>query len=202
MEAAVADNMDFLSAIRKGKSAGLSLSKIARKIYLTYPTHAFVGEEERQYVIVDSIADFFSVPINAVQVAGSAKTGHSFHKSSVFVPGCSDLDVAIIDSGLYSKYMERVCAITRGYKDRSKFPVSQKSSTVDTYLSYLSRGIFRPDLMPMGRERSNIMDFFGLLSSRHGDLFSSINAAIYLSQGFFEVKQRSAISKFLEKEAL
>ena len=190
--------MDFLHAIRQGKKAGLTFNKIARKVYLTYPTHAFVGEEERQYVIFDEISEFLKVPINCIQVAGSAKTGHSFHKGSIFVKGVSDLDIAIIDPGLFTKYMEIACEKSRNYKDPSKFPVSGRKSLMETYLSYLSRGILRPDLMPTGPEKAEFTDFFGRLSAKHSDLFSSINSALYLSQTFFEVKQRSSISNFLD----
>lgn len=190
--------MDFLHAIRQGKKAGLTFNKIARKIYLTYPTHAFMGEEERQYIIFDEISEFLKVPISCIQVAGSAKTGHSFHKGSIFMRGVSDLDIAIIDSALFTKYMEIACEISRNYKNPAKFPVSKGRSVMETYLSYLSRGILRPDLMPTGNEKAEVTDFFGRLSARHSDLFSSINSAIYLSQAFFEVKQRSSISNFLD----
>ncbi|OCR23044.1 hypothetical protein AFK24_21185 [Pseudomonas syringae] len=192
--------MDYLEAIRLGKKHGLPYHEIARKLYLSYPTHAFVGAEEEQYRIFNAISMFFNIPITSVQVAGSAKTGHSFHKGTCFTAGISDLDIAIIDSGLFIKYMELVCATTRNYTDLTRFPSRRGVSTSDTYLDYLSRGIFRPDLMPSGNKRAEVNDFFGQLSALHGSLFSTINVAFYLSHSFFEKKQRSTIKLFLDKD--
>ncbi|MBX8497210.1 hypothetical protein [Pseudomonas cichorii] len=192
--------MDLLEAIRQGRRDKLPFHKIARKIYFSYPSYAFVGEEERQYLIFDKVAEYFDVPITSVQVAGSAKTGHSFHKGTCFIPGSSDLDIAIIDARLFVKYMDVVCSTTRNYTDLTNFEKKGGVSGLDKYLNYLSKGIFRPDLMPSGPERSKVNDFFGSLSAQHGDLFSSINAAIYLSGSFFERKQRSAITNFFKRE--
>lgn len=40
--------------------------KVAQ-VFLTYPTKAFVGHEERQYEILNDVADFFIVPITSIQ---------------------------------------------------------------------------------------------------------------------------------------
>lgn len=194
--------MDYLEAIRVGRKDGVPYHEIARKLYLSYPTHAFSGLEEQQYSIFNSISIFFGVPFTAIQVAGSAKTGHSFHKGTLFEAGVSDLDIAIIDSGLFIRYMEKVCADTRNYSDLTKFPIVKGSSSFQSYKDYVSKGMFRPDLMPSGSSRAEITNFFGRLSAKNGSMFSSINAAFYLSHSFFEKKQRSAIKKFIEGEVL
>jgi len=194
--------MDHLQAIEEGVKAGTPYNEIVRKIYLTYPTKAFVGAEEQQYKILNEISEFFEVPINCIQVAGSAKTGRSFHKKQDFNPGISDLDIAIIDARLFLKYMEHVFAKSKGYSDQTSFPVRDGSSTYEEYVRYLGRGIFRPDLMISGPERANWNNFFSKLSDKHSNLFSSISAAIYLSQTFFESKQRSAIKSYLNNRPI
>lgn len=194
--------MDYIESIELGLTAKKSYNEIVRKVYLAHPTKAFIGEEERQYNIMNEISCFFEVPIMSIQIAGSAKTGRSFHKKRAFEVGSSDLDVAIIDPYLFQKYMEIVFRETKGYSDRTKFPIRDERSTVDEYVAYLTKGIFRPDLMPSGEARKLWNQFFGRLSSRHGDLFKSINASIYMSQLFFENKQRSAIKSYIEGKAV
>jgi hypothetical protein len=190
--------MNHIQAIEAGIKAGVPFTEIARKIYITYPTLAFVGAEEQQYEVLNEISQFFGVPISCIQVAGSAKTGRSFHKQQDFVPGISDLDVAIVDASLFVRYMELVFIKAKGYSDKTGFPVRKGLSTYEEYFRYIARGIFRPDLMTVGPERAQWRDFFSKLSDKHTTLFGSISAAIYLSQSFFEYKQRTAIKSYVE----
>lgn len=190
--------MDYSKAIELGLNARLSHNEIIRKIYLTYPTKVFIGAEEQQYELLNEISTFFKIPINAVQIAGSAKTGASYHQKTEFKEGVSDLDVAIIDHDLFISYMELVFRVSKGYSDHSLFVLRNGKSTYEEYVGYLARGMFRPDLMPICPERAAWHDFFNKLSNKHINFFKSINAAIYLSQSFFENKQRSAIRHFIE----
>ena len=194
--------MDHVDSIELGLKESKPYNEIVRKVYLAYPTKALIGDEERQYEIMNGISCHFSIPIMSVQVAGSAKTGKSFYKGTDFVVGGSDLDIAIIDSQLFHKYMELVFTVTKGYSDRTRFAIRNGRSTAHEYFAYLTKGIFRADLMPSCDARSDWNKFFGQLSRRHGDLFTSINAGIYVSQTFFESKQRSAIKNFINNKAI
>ncbi|WP_406666447.1 hypothetical protein [Gallaecimonas sp. GXIMD1310] len=194
--------MNHIESIEAGLKDKKPYNEIVRKVYLAYPTKAFVGDEERQYQILNDISCFFDVPIMSIQVAGSAKTGRSFHKKRDFEVRNSDLDIAIIDPILYQKYMENIFSVTKGYSDRTGFRVKDGKSTIEEYLSYLNKGIFRADLMPVCEARKKWNQFFGKLSQRHGDLFKSINAGIYMSQMFFENKQRSAIKNYIDTKAV
>lgn len=62
--------------------------------------------------------------------------------------------------------------------------------------------MIRPDLMPSGSVRADWMRFFSKLSNKHSKFFKSINAAIYLSETFFEYKQRKAIQDFVGNKIL
>lgn len=188
--------MNHIESINLDLNNKKPIKEIIRKVYLTYPTMALIGNEEIQYEILNEISCFFNVPIMNIQVAGSAKIGHSLHKGREFIEGESDLDIAIIDQRLFMDYMQKIFEITKGYSDRSKFPFREGVSTDGEYLAYLTKGIFRADLMPTCEARKMWNKFFGQLSKRHGKLFKSINAGIYLSQIFFENKQRSAINKY------
>src|SRR5690606_27107110 len=117
-------------------------------------TKAFVGDEERQYAILNEIAAKFDVPIHNVHVCGSAKIGRSFHKRRDFLEKESDLDVAILDARLFAICVESVLKASKGYSDRTGFQVRAGVSVYDEYIQYLARGIFRPDLMPTGPDRA------------------------------------------------
>ncbi len=189
--------MTHLESIDEGLKIKIPHNEIVRKIYLTYPTSGLVGNEERQYSILNEISEYFNVPIMNIQVVGSAKTGYSFHKRKYFDNKTSDLDVAIIDPNLFTTYTEWVFKATNGYSNRADFPLIEGISSYRQYVSCVSKGIFRPDLMPTGKKRLNWLKFFGQLSTKNKDLFKSINAGIYLSQTFFEFKQVSNISEYI-----
>jgi len=188
--------MDHLEAIAVGLEAGKPYKEIARKVFLTYPTKVFVGDEERQYQILNEISVQFDVPIHNVHVCGSAKIGRSLHQKTDFRPKTSDLDVAILDSRLFSACVAQVLSTSKGFSDRTGFPIRNGLSVFGEYVEYVARGIFRPDLMPAGPARAQWNNFFGELSRKHSDLFKSISAGVYLSQAFFEQKQRSVINSY------
>ncbi|MCG8208375.1 hypothetical protein [Tenacibaculum finnmarkense] len=167
---------------------------IARKIYLSFPTNVFVGKEELQFEITNSIANQFKVPLTAIQIVGSAKTGYSYHKNKEFQPGESDLDISIVSKDLFTNYAETVLVETKGFKDLSSFARNRDGkSNFDSYKTYINKGIFRPDLMPSCDAKNKWFNFFNKLSEKHFELFGSINAGIYLSQKFFEFKQADNI---------
>lgn len=194
--------MNHLEAIDAGVAANRPYDEVARKVFLTYPTKAFFGQEECQYEILNDVAQHFDVPITSVQVAGSAKIGYSIHQGRDFSAGQSDLDLSIIDAQLFARYLALGLKISRGYSDGTSFPIRDGKSTKEEYLRYLSKGIFRPDLMPQGQHRAAWSNFFGQLSSKHSKLFRSISAAVYLSQPCFENKQRSTIAARAKRETL
>lgn len=185
--------MEHLDAIDVGLAQRLDHGLIARKIFLTYPTKAFVGEEELQYAVLNEVSERWSVPISSIHVAGSAQIGVSLHKGTPFTAGKSDLDLAIIDSSLFIKYMEAVMTMTRGYSDMSRFPYVHGVSAASQYLQYLQKGMLMPGRIPPSPLRAEWDNFFGLLSSRNSTSFKSISGMIYLSERFFESKQRSVI---------
>lgn len=191
-----------LESIQKGIDENRPHNEIIRKVYLTYPTMALIGDEERQFKILNEISEYFNIPINNIQVAGSAKTGMSFHKNKAFTPTISDLDIAIINTDLFRFYTEYIFKMTNGYNDRTAFPFRNGRSTFTEYTTYLSKGIFRPDLMPSCIKRANWFEFFGRLSTEHKDLFKNINAGIYISQIFFEHKQCSIINDYISNNAV
>lgn len=183
--------------IRNGLKGGLAHGIIARKIYLSFPVAAFDGEYEAQFEITNAIKNEFELPFSSIKVAGSAQTGFSYHQNRDFLKKESDLDIAIIDKELFYLYMEIVYEETKGFSDLSKFPkIEGIDDTFQAYSQYINKGIFRPDMMPYGDYRTNWFKFFREMSKGYKYLFSNINAAIYLSEFFFEEKQSRNIEIF------
>lgn len=194
--------MNHIEAIDAGLLVSKSYDEITRKVFLTYPTKAFVGAEEREFEILNAVSIYCEVPITCVQVVGSAKIGSSIHKNTKFTPGQSDLDLAIINDQLYLKFLEVGVRASRGYADGTVFQKKDGSSTRLEYLRYLGLGIFRPDLMPTGPEKAEWANFFGRLTDKHLDLFKKITCSVYLSQGCFEHKLKSVIKAHATKGAV
>lgn len=194
--------MDHIESINLGLANKTPHNEIVRKIFLTYPTKVLIGNEERQFDILDEISKYFDVPITSVQVVGSAKLGLNLLSKIDFDKNRSDLDIAIIDSHLFRKYTEMIFQETDGYNDRSKFSLENGKSKFKSYESYISKGIFRPDFLPSGKTRINWNIFFNNLTEKNRDLFKSISGGIYFSQIFFEEKQCKTLKKYHSNEAI
>lgn len=191
--------MKSILGIKKGLTDKLSNRDISRKIFLSYPTQVFIDNEEMEFEIKDAIALEFSLKFANIEICGSAKTGLSFFNDYAFSPGESDLDVSIISSRLYNVYLEIAHYETNGFSDLSKFPFHKNERTDRQFLSNLAKGFFNPLLMPKCDDRTYFLDFFNSLSNKYYKIFKSINAAIYSSEYFFEVKQEECIEKYIKE---
>ena len=148
----------YKEGIEIGLKNGLDPGVIARKIYLSFPTHVFKGKEEMEFELLNSIKEFFRIPFSSIKVVGSSKIEYSYVKNKKFIQGQSDLDVAIVDSHLFQFYCESVFKETIGLTDLSKFGRSSEGvSKYPSYCKYLSKGMFRPDLMPIGQNQQGMV---------------------------------------------
>lgn len=189
----------YNDGIDKGLSNGMRNEVISRKIYLSFPTDVFKAHEEDEFDIRNAISIYFKIPIYSIQVAGSSKTGYSYHQNRPFIPGESDLDIAVIDPELYRRYTEMVYKKTNGLKDLSDFGRSQNGvAHSEIYKNSILKGIFRPDAMPASDERKEWFKFFNKLSAKYIHLFKDINCGIYFSQTYFEFKQSDNVDIYKE----
>lgn len=189
----------YNTGIQLGIDNSVRNDVIARKVYLSFPTYIFIGNEELEFELLNSISNFFKIPYTSVQVVGSSKTGFSYYKNKDFIKGESDLDIAIVDENLFIEYCEIILRETNGFKDISNFGRTKDGdSNFDSYKTYITKGIFRPDLMPNCEARKKWFVFFNKLSSKYFELFSDINAGIYLSQKFFEYKQADNVDFYIK----
>lgn len=167
------------------------------RLMILSPTKAFEGREEIEFEIIERIAHFFDISVRSVHSCGSAKLGFSPVKGSEFVDAESDLDIAIIDHDCFIKHVGAVISATNQYRVLTGFPRNADGqSTYNSFIKYLAKGIFRPDLMPIGDIRKDWFSFFNKLSNSYRSVFSNISAGIYLSDTAFQLKQSDVIKSY------
>ncbi|HKV93025.1 MAG TPA: hypothetical protein VJW20_10790 [Candidatus Angelobacter sp.] len=184
------------TTIGKMVAASVPHRSIARRLLLYDFNHVFTSDPDRGFQILNTICEYFKLPFSAVKVVGSAQTGYSYYSEHDFRKGDSDLDIAIISPFLFQEYSQTIYWMTQRYTDQTKFPRKEGVSVAQDFRLYLGSGLFRPDLMPECTLKANWLSFFNRLSTKHTDVFRNINAAIYLSEGFFEMKNASIVEAY------
>lgn len=192
-------NLD--AEIKAGLDRGDPDRLTVRRLFSFNSPRVLASYKEAGFQIINAVSEHFQVPFRGIYVAGSVQTGYSYFKDRDFVPKESDLDLAIVDSRLFQKYAEISFAHTNGYDDLTRFPVRNGTNQASSFKDYISRGYFRPDLMPQCPEKQEWFRFFNRLSLRHTNVFEDINCGIYLSELFFETKQTPIIRKYRESAA-
>jgi hypothetical protein len=167
----------------------------ARRLFLFNSSIVLASHGAAAFQIIDAVSRHFKVPFRSIAISGSSQTGYSYAKNRDFVAGESDLDLAIIDSRVFQAHSELVYYLTNAYRDLTRFPVENGVSKADEFRDYLIKGYFRPDLMPYCETKLNWVKFFNELSSRYLNLFKNINCGVFLSEGFFEGKQKVTIDR-------
>ena len=61
--------MKSVDSIINGLKRKESYHVIARKFFLSFPTHAFFNREEVEFCILNDVSEYFQIPITAVQVS-------------------------------------------------------------------------------------------------------------------------------------
>src|SRR3569623_1109473 len=85
----------------------------AQRIYFAEEPFAFRGRSDADFDIRHRISRHFECDFLDVAFCGSAHLGFSPIKDTVFVPGKSDLDVAIIDHNLFQNVWRDLVRISR-----------------------------------------------------------------------------------------
>ena len=169
-------------------------------LFLTSTPEYFSDKISVWHRIRQNVARTFGTRIIDIKCCGSAQLGYSPFKNREFEPGASDLDIAIVSSYLFSKYLDWVIDKTDRFSDLSDFPRQAGRDTSRVFVDYAGkRGILRPDLLPFGELKTNWFRFFERLSSEYKDHFSKISAGIYLSEACFASKQIDAVDLLRRK---
>ncbi len=184
--------------IKAALDRGSSDTLAARRIFSFDSSPVLDSCRDDWFDICQAVADKFSVPLRRIYLSGSAQTGYSYFKATEFTPGESDLDLAVVDPGLFQRFCEISYRATSGYTDQTKF------GSVDDYRRFrnlVAKGFFNPYLMPHCTEKQDWFEFFNRLGSPHVSTFRSINCAVYFSETFFEGKQVDVIREYQKGSA-
>ncbi len=187
---------DLDAEIKAGQDRGDPDQWTVRRLFAFDAARVMATQKDTGFQILNNVSEHFNVPFRSIYISGSFQTGYSYFKDRDFVLGGSDLDLAIVDARLFQKYAEISFRKTNGYSNLTSFPVKDGISKANSFKDYISRGYFRPDLMPMCQEKQDWFGYFNSLSNRHRDVFHDINCGIYLSELFFEFKQTPIIDQY------
>lgn len=195
--------MDYKKALDTAKNSGVSAATMARKVFLSFPTHVFAKDQDLEFELIDKVAQFFKVPFAGVQIVGSAKTGFSLIKNTDFDSSRSDLDIALVDRELFGKFWEIAFKRSDGFQLGAFQLVGQNKEDATArrkrFLKFLQRGILSPDFFPQCVERAELESQFRDLSQGYSMHFARISAYIYASETFFEAKQKDAVDHYWYK---
>lgn len=167
----------------------------ARRLFMQERAASLHGDQHREFQIKTKVSKFFDISYSSVSFCGSAQIGFSIHKNRLFVPGESDLDIAIIDTNLYQKAWIDIITTTRAFSDPT--PFSPKTSThIELFQSQiLRRGMIRISAMPKSAIKQRWTQFEHEIGLEHTDLFKTITIAIYINEYAFCWKQDSSIAQ-------
>lgn len=169
----------------------------ARRLFMEERAASFYGNRDAEFRIRSDISSFFDVPYSSVCFTGSGQIGFSVHKDSLFSPGSSDLDAAIIDSDLFQKAWKDVVSSTRSFSDLTPFSSGSRAD-IDMFRTRLvNRGMILVDSMPKSKMSSEWSSFQGILSRKHSHLFNRISIALYINEYAFCWKQDSSLQKLM-----
>ena len=99
-----------------------NLRETSTKLYLIRPSFIFQEEPlvDIIYSIYKDISEYFDIPISSIYITGSAHLGFSLKDDHDF--SCdSDLDIAIIDSNLFNKYLNKILSESNCYTRNDGF---------------------------------------------------------------------------------
>lgn len=196
--------MDILNFIRSQEDN----QEISAQLFLVNPTFSFQDRLEEAHKILKSVSEQYKVPLCHIKIGGSAQLGLSLHKENIFKFKSSDLDIAIIDSGLYTRLFEEVYEVTKAYSKKNlfKYQVNDKKEITDDHLSmykkWLGKGVIHPKYFPQSTLRKDWLAFFDTLSVEYRETYKSISACVFLSENAFKNKQIPTIIERKKMEAL
>ena len=174
----------------------------ARRVFFDEQSVATAEHKAEEFEIKSRIAEHFDTPYRSVVFCGSAHLGFSATKDSDFVPGGSDLDVAIINFELFQYAWTELIKATRGFSNLTKFPHGQKGLVqADLIRDMMSkRGVIHLHQMPSWETFDHHKDFLLGFSEVYAHLFSTISVSFYINEYAFCWKQSSALQEILRTE--
>jgi hypothetical protein len=178
-------------------AAGRDDETVVRRLYSVELPFAFENERGKYFDVIESCSRFLNLSVLDIKVAGSAQTGYSFHSQRPFDPGNSDLDLAVISERYFERLLRAAQKAALPNPDtlerprRNAFPELHGQSAYNTFMENVAfYGRILPHHLPDCDERRELFRVSRKLSNIHSSMFKEVTIAIYLSQYFFERRQR------------
>lgn len=180
---------DFFEKLMK-QNSDEELYDFCRKYVLHGTPHVFINKENEYYEFRKKIATKFNISFHEVYIAGSAKLGFSPFKKKLFDYN-SDIDVAIISSELFDKYMGDIAGYQENY-NKAKYVVREKElNAYHKFLECIVIGWLRPDMLPISFQIKAIQDswfeYFRSISHGKSEVGNyKVSAGVFKSYDHFE----------------
>jgi len=159
--------------------------EIVEKYIMSGTPYIFKDNEDMYYDLKKELGNFFTLSnFRNIFMIGSAKMGFSINPINDFrcIQDDSDIDMVIIDEGLFDLYWTQLFEFNIGIKPRSE----REDSLYKKFLDYFFRGWMRPDYFPFHYAgKRDWFDFFSRISYGKYDK-RKITGAIYRNEYFFK----------------
>jgi hypothetical protein len=171
----------------------------ARRIFLEEPSFALEGKKDVEFQIKTSISRQYQIPYRSVLFCGSAHLGFSAIKDRDFVPGSSDLDVAIVHMDVFQERWRALVETTKAFTDLMSFHIHKRPNDKALLVRDLmvKRGLLHLHDMPSCPVFNGDRKFFDRLSVQNRTMFGNISVSFYMSEYAFCWKQASSISAMI-----
>lgn len=177
----------------------------ATKLYLINPSMVFYENDELREALYDiyvEISHKFNVPITCIFLTGSAHIGFSLKKGHDFSSEVSDLDIAIINAGLFNYVLTQILEGTDSYRLGHLFIDDRDNKgkkKIDNFKGKLIQGVLHPLYFPKIQFTMNWNSFFRELTRKNQKFFQTITGCIYLSEECFRINQEDSLRTYIEK---
>lgn len=169
-----------------------SKETVAKRVYLHDKSYCSTINDNVLFSLREKISLTLRIPINGVVLAGSAHIGWSVRRNTSYDRNTSDLDFAVIDSGVFQLAINTVVSLTGAYTNNTRF---ERTYHLSEFRDYASRGIIRPELLPRCDLKSQWLKLNSDLTREAIAIAQKASFVVYLSETLFIGKQLCALNK-------
>ncbi len=196
---------DFIIELKTCSSLELKSRFIEKNLVHGIP-FVFNGDEGAFYNFREKISRKYEVNINDISIVGSGKLGFSYEKNTEFSLE-SDVDVVIVNAGLYENYQQAICDYQYQIDRLKKNITVGELEQYNKFLAYFIKGWMRPDLLPSSFDieilRDNWFQYFKTLSNGRSEVGNyKVSAGLFKNLGYFKKYHLQSITRLYQKITL
>lgn len=159
------------------------------------PSHGAPGLDDRVITrLTQDLCDTLQLDVLTVRPIGSAVLGVSLKKDTVFQPGVSDLDLAVISQSLYNAFLRSAHEATSGFSDETLFDDPEVPTR---FYAGLKDGLIDLELMPSCARKDEWKACLREIGNRYARHFGKITIIIYSDYYFLEQRIADYLDNYL-----